>query len=646
VTTTNPAQSAAATVDASRSAISIPKYCDASIASYEYGARLDEECLALAWDQIAKARELYNKVVERIREIVGEMQAYVIAQGGPAAAELQSQIDACNRRFGMAKTCNDDRALREIALERRGRWKDFARLLASVRKDHMEILKSRFYARIGRNAGTDTYRLRAEAVAQGLGWATANAVLDNALRAYSESIAKGRPPRFSIGADKTHDTLTLQFTAAGGVSAADILSGRHSEIALVPTDGVGRRKYGQLRFRLGPAVARTDATGTFQYHRPLPEAAHVALARLVRRRIGFDAGWTIQLLVKRPPATMVVPGARKPLAAVHFGWATDTSGRKVAGLATGADPGCARLVQLPPSVEEDLQRASALQAARDAARDQLVVRLKDLTCGAVPEVAQAEFLALVALPAQQVSQRRLAAFCAKWESAPAESPDWLRQWRREDRLRWQASTHIARRARMRRRDFYRVLAAELANSYEVVAIEPLDLAATAKKIDESTGERGAFGAKARAGQNVAAVSELESAVRWACAKAGSVVLDVIAPTASTCSICGGALSDETDRPDQSAVQTIACPHCGARIDRKCNGAAVAWQIVWSERDAWIERYHLEAAQAMASREVNAVARKTKMAAARNAKRQALQEASIAAKETQAGEKAPTCRTGR
>lgn len=624
-TTTHFSKNASAIGDGKRRAISIPKYCDASVASYEYGLRLDKDCIPLVSDQISKARALYNKIVACIRDIVGEMQAYVIAQGGSAAAGLEARIDDCNGRFTAAKARNDEPAMREIALERRGLWTQFAQLLGALRKDHQDVLKTRFYARIGRNAGTDTYRLRAEAVADGLGWATANAVLDIALLAYTRSSANGRAPRFSVGAEKTQDALTLQFTTAGGVLAADILGGRHREIALVPTNGVGHRKYGEFRFRLGPAAAQSNATGTCQYHRPLPEGTRIALARLVRKRIGHDTRWTVQLTVRRHPAPLVVSGSRNPLVTVHFGWATDTSGRRVAGLAVGADPGSARLVQLPTTVEEQLQRASAIQAMRDAARDEIVAKLKALPQATVPAAAHADFTALVKLAAQHVSQRRIGALCAKWGSDLADLPDWLRQWRHDDRLRWQASAHIARRARMRRRDFYRVLAAELANTFEVVAIEPLDLATAAKKIDENTGERIEFGAKGRAGRTVAAVSELESAIRWACAKRGTVVLDVAAPTASTCAICGGVLPDKVDRADRNAMQATICPQCGANVDRKRNAAAVAWQIVSSDRDAWVERYHFEAAAAKVHRDVSTALRKANMAAARNARRTALQE---------------------
>ncbi|WP_222105189.1 hypothetical protein [Denitromonas halophila] len=175
-------------------------------------------------------------------------------------------------------------------------------------------------------------------------------MLDSALQAFSKCIAKGKAPRFSVGADKVQDSLTLQFVAAGGVSCAALLEGKHAELAILPTQGCGRRKYGELRFRLGAAKADMYATGTWQYHRPLPEGSCVGLARLVRRRIGKDTKWALQLMIKLPAPLDERTQGRAPLVAVHMGWAADVSGRRIAGITDCADPGQARLIQLLPRI--------------------------------------------------------------------------------------------------------------------------------------------------------------------------------------------------------------------------------------------------------------------------------------------------------
>jgi hypothetical protein len=52
---------------------------------------------------------------------------------------------------------------------------------------------------------------------------------------------------------------------------------------------------------------------------------------------------------------------------------------------------------------------------------------------------------------------------------------WLDQWVADDRRQWQGAVSLARRARARRRDFYRCRALELARGHQALVLEPLDL---------------------------------------------------------------------------------------------------------------------------------------------------------------------------
>jgi hypothetical protein len=555
---------------------------------YEYGVRLDRDCLPAINDQITKARALYNELVACIRSVIGEMRAFVLSKAGPEAQACQTEIDALNAAFDAARAANDEDAMRTIAQSRREKWHELAVLLKSTRTECRDEIKTRFLSRIGLNSACETYQIRSKAVANGLGWATANAVLDAALTAHKKSFSRGNAPRFAVGADKDQDTLSLQFTGAGGLAATTVLAGHHGELAMVPTNGCGKRKYGEFRFRLGPASAKTYATGTWQYHRPIPDGAQIGRARLIRRKIGKDFRWAIQVQIKTAPATPDYLPDREPLVAVHFGWAADVSGRRVAGISDGPDPGQAHLIQLPPEVEERLQRAAEIQSARDTARDEMVPHLAEVPLAADPDVAAeelptdtleyrraaagSELTAIRRLPVQHVAIRRLHRLCALLREADA-LPDWLEEWRKTDRMRWQSTTHLARRARNMRRTFYRQLALDLARQYSAIAIEPLDLAAAAVKIDEVTGERTEFAKKARAGRVVAALSELESALRWAAVKNGTAVLEMSGNTASNCAYCGGRVAAA-----ENNHQELHCEQCGASVERKTYGAAIAWQL--------------------------------------------------------------------
>lgn len=90
-------------------------------------------------------------------------------------------------------------------------------------------IQARFLSKIGKNSACETYQLRSRAIAEGLCWGTANAVLDAALIAFKKTFTKGTALRFAVGSEKDQDTFTLQFTTAGGVAASTFLSGQHRE---------------------------------------------------------------------------------------------------------------------------------------------------------------------------------------------------------------------------------------------------------------------------------------------------------------------------------------------------------------------------------------------------------------------------------
>lgn len=555
---------------------------------FEFGIRLDKECIPAVSDQITLSRRLYNNIVDITRSTVESLYSFVVAKAGDEAIQAQATIEALTDAFKAAKAAADEPTMKRIALERREQWRVLSGLLKGARKEHRTEIQERFLSQIGRNSSCPTYQLRSKAVGDGLGWGTANAVLDAGLQAFKKSFALGKAPRFSAGAEIDQDCLTLQFTAAGGVAADVMLSGKQSDFILLPSGGCGPRKYGEFKFRLGAAKDGAYATGTWQYHRPLPDGASIALARLVRRRVGPHYKWAIQLLVKPKTPILENVGQRSPLVTVHFGWAADVDGRRIAAITDSADPGNAETVALPLSVEAGLNRSSEIQSMRDSKRDAIVPKVRQIE---IPDGAAEALTELMGklrhTRPQDVSSNRLHFLCRLLREENL-LPDWLEAWRKEDRMDWQDQVHIARRARNVRKTFYRELAINLGRKYDTIAIESLDLADAALKVNEENGEKSDFAKKARAGRVVAALYEFESAIRWATTKTGAALLEITGPTASVCSICGGAMDAA---PEDH--QTLHCHACGAVLDRKQNGAAVAWQSVNSQREDAVTNFWLE-----------------------------------------------------
>lgn len=590
--------------------VTIAPQCPPEAVVFEYGVRLDKECLDPAMDQFRKAQRLYNNLIACERLVVDQLRAFVLEKGGEPAAAAQVLLANLSCEFDSAKARNDEAALKAIAQHRRAVWHDLAAVTKEVRARHRAEIQTRFLSRIGRNSACDTYAIRTAAVSDGLGWATANAVLDAAMTAFKRSFALGRAPRFSRATDKVQECLTLQFTTAGGVPALEVLSGQHCEFSLMPSNGCGKRRYGEFRFRLGNAGAQTYATGTWQYHRAVPDDSRLASARLVRRRIGKDQKWYLQLVVKLARPIAVPIEGRKALVAVHFGWSADPEGRRVAGIADSADPGLGRLVRLPPAIEEALRRAAAIQSGRHSSRDQLVPMLRELDVPSMPDPCREELLALRRLAVQHFAISRLHRLHRLLRESGVAF-DWFDQWRSKDRMAWQSTAHIGRRARLARRDYYRHLAIDLARRYAAIVIEPLALAEAAQKINETTGDRSPFGPKARSGRVLAAIHELDHALRWAANKCACAVLELKGKTVQTCAFCG----NHTDN-DEEGSGKVHCAVCGAETDRKLNGAANAWVAAEITLESSVAEYHIEVLDQMRKKGEAATERKVKLAAGR------------------------------
>jgi hypothetical protein len=137
---------------------------------YCYGVRLSPESEVAVAEQINKARALYNNIIEVMHSIYDEMQTYIMAHAGSEAQEIRAQIEMVSSAFNAAKAANDEGEMKRIAQKRRELWRDLAVILKTVRQEHKDTLKERFYSRIGNKAACETYQCRATAVMEGLGF--------------------------------------------------------------------------------------------------------------------------------------------------------------------------------------------------------------------------------------------------------------------------------------------------------------------------------------------------------------------------------------------------------------------------------------------------------------------------------------------
>ena len=228
---------------------------------------------------------------------------------------------------------------------------------------------------------------------------------------------------------------------------------------------------------------------------------------------------------------------------------------------------------MPASVEEDLARAGALTAQRAENRRAIVERLATLVrqdC-VLPDVLSTELAALRILPAEKVATNRVYRVRRLLADAGIQR-SWLDAWIAADRKQWQAALMMARRARGRRRDFYRRVALELAHRHRAVVLEPLDLKAASQATDAASGAWSGFSRHARAGRAVVALHEFDRAIRWACTRHATAVFDLTGLTTRTCATCGSVDMVATS----GLMAQLQCLRCGAQHDRHANAAACAW----------------------------------------------------------------------
>ncbi|XAH22079.1 hypothetical protein AAFF27_18920 [Xylophilus sp. GW821-FHT01B05] len=592
----------------------------ADVLVYKFGCRIDATCAELVEKQILLSRRLYNDLIADIRLACDKRFGREMELAGAEGGTLQQQVDRLTQEFRAARADNDASKMTALAAERRNAWAQLSTLLRQLRASHKAELNA-YLSGIGRSSDCSTYAIRTRYVVEGLGWATANRVLDSALRAFNSTMKRGQAPRFAKADETTHDALRLQFTAAGGVPAETLLLGKNREFKLtMPAEGGGRRRYASYAMRMGAASNDMWATGTCQIHREFPKGVHIAAISLVRERVANSYKWHLHFLLKTPvPVEVPIVSPRLPLAVLHLGWSADAEGRRVGASADSPEPGAARVLQLPAQIESRFGRSSELQAERFRARDQVVTELKARAVSVAstwPENAAAEFAALHTLLPQHVAPSRLHRIWWLLHHGEALKADlaFFSAWRAADRLAHQAYVGIARTARMQRRDFYRALALEQCLAYECLVVDVPDLARAATIVDEVTGKKNTLGRTARSGRFTVALHEYEAALKWAAVRCKTVLLDVSGATSSSCCVCG---QEALHVVEGSRFQQVRCSQCGTVHDRKCNAATSIYrQVSGATTNAMVEKAAVLRAQGLERKEQERRTRLSKIQASR------------------------------
>lgn len=156
----------------------------------------------------------------------------------------------------------------------------------------------------------------------------------------------------------------------------------------------------------------------------------------------------------------------------------------------------------------------------------------------MPDVLSENLKFIQRNPAHYTAPSRLVRMTLTWRNTPEYEPEIhkrLEAWRKKDKMLWQAESHLARRARNRRRKYYEELALTIAKEYEYIVVDTPDLAKTAKVKDKRTGKHNPLGGVARGGRVKASLYDFQQALVNAAARFGTRVVKIQGRTSKTCS---------------------------------------------------------------------------------------------------------------
>lgn len=297
-------------------------------------------------------------------------------------------------------------------------------------------------------------------------------------------------------------------------------------------------------------------------HRPIPAESEIRCASICRERVGrkwrYKAVLTVTLDAKPKVHGRGIVG-------IDLGWRMVKNGLRVAYWADGQ--GSHGQLVLGPEVLYEFNKLPDLQSIRDKHFNKAKAALVEWAANnQKPDWLADELKALHAWR----SPGRLVALILHWREqrfdGDTEIYDTLEYWRiRENHLYdWEAN--LRDQVSRRRREIYRVFAAETVRKYDTVVLEDFDLRRLAKKPDAEDGTSGALPTDKQ--RVIASVSELRLALKNACQQAGVEVMVVDAKHSTTeCYECG-----HREKFDAAVQLMRTCPKCGALYDQDYNAA--------------------------------------------------------------------------
>lgn len=554
---------------------------------YSYGCKAPITNANLVEEQFWLASRQYNDLIasERIRrDDIREVQATVPELGAMMTAleEAVQSLDAARDAVKAVKASGGKASTEQKALaaEIKSRIKSIRQQIKDYKDAHKDELRA-LYTEIDAAAKSRKKTIRASA---GTRHGTYTRVEEAVMQASSSS---KRPPKFHrydgsgcIGTQITEPPKTVRSTEGGpkGLTVTELYACKDTRLQIVPLqegwEGLGRhhrRKTHRtvVRLRVG-SENRQPVWAEFPLflHRPLPADAIIKWAYIVRKRVGRKYQWSLQLTIESETFRARASSAETGTAiGVDLGW---RGGRRVAYVADLEGGGAE--IAVPERTTEGAQKVEDLRGIRDKnfefVRDALVAHLRGRS--ALPEWLEDMRRHMH----QWRAPRRLVALINRDSKEPCGALDDIREklraWAKQDRhlLDWESAQREGGLAH--RREYYRKVAAHIAQRYETIVIEDredMDLTKFGTMKAPEDGDPSEY-RKYRRNLRAASPGMFREILLKATSKYGAHVIDnKAAYTTRTCNNCGYA--KKWENPSECEHR---CASCGTVFDRDLNAA--------------------------------------------------------------------------
>lgn len=312
----------------------------------------------------------------------------------------------------------------------------------------------------------------------------------------------------------------------GGLLATQIFNLQDSrvqiDLTLKPIAGRCGKPRPHLKLRIGSEDNRPIwAEWPLIYHRPLPTNSIIKWIKVIKNKTASDIFWSVHISLEQeiPEST----AHQEKTLALDLRWKQEETAEELTYRAgewtNGVNSG---KVILHPDIVGAFNKADSLRSIRDRNQNELQAELVDWAKKELPENHKEQLKHIVLWKSPQKFVRLALWWRDNRLDGDTEMYERLEAWRKQDKHLWLWEAHARTKALRRRKDQYRVLAAELVKSHDQLVVEKIALNRLAQKSEEeSPGKQ-----KARSQRVDVAPSELRQALFNAFRSQGKKIFEV------------------------------------------------------------------------------------------------------------------------